>query len=272
VMEFPMPQSSAGAAEEQGRPTRLNQHAEMGRIAAGLAHEIKNPLSTLKLNLQLLQEDLAQLPGAEVSRNRAATLWRVADRLSQTLDDFLRYAGRIELRPQPVHINHLIQEMVDFLLPQAQASNVRIHTALTPDNPLCLIDPHLAKQALFNIMINGVQAMSVPAAGSVAPASVVVAPDAHTPSAPGGELIIRTHLTADSVCIDIADTGIGIPPATLEHIFEAYYSTKKGGTGLGLPIAQRIVEEHHGRIIVTSEPGQGTNFRVEFPLKPIPKP
>jgi signal transduction histidine kinase len=232
------------ARRESERNARLKHLAEMGKLAAGLAHELKNPLSTLKLNLQLLQEDLAQLPGAEASRNRAATLWRVADRLSQTLEDFLRYAGRIELHLQPVSINTVVQDLVDFLNPQAQAAEIRLHTSLSPADPVCPLDTHLIKQALFNLMINGIQAM-----------------------ANGGEMIIRTQPAGDMALVDIADTGMGIAKENLPRILDAYFTTKKGGTGLGLPIARRIVEEHHGHLTVTSEPGKGTNFRVELPIE-----
>lgn len=243
------PRAPRKARRESERVARLNQLAEMGKLAAGLAHELKNPLSTLKLNLQLLQEDLAQLPGAEASRNRAATLWKVADRLTQTLEDFLRYAGRLELHLQLVALNTLVQDLVDFLHPQAQAANVRVHTALSAANPLCHVDPHLIKQALFNLMINAVQAMP------------------H-----GGELIIRTQSGRNGAIVDIADTGVGITPENLERIFDAYFTTKKGGTGLGLPTARRIIEEHRGHLTVTSEPGQGTNFRVELPLAAAQEP
>ena len=90
----------------------------MGKLAAGLAHELKNPLSTLKLNLQLMEEDLATLPGAQRSLLRLATLKKEADRLRHTLDDFLKFAGRIELRPETVSLNSVVEELVDFLLPQ----------------------------------------------------------------------------------------------------------------------------------------------------------
>jgi signal transduction histidine kinase len=228
---------------ENERLARLSQLAEMGKLAAGLAHELKNPLSTLKLNLQLLQEDLAQLPNAEASRNRAATLWKVADRLSQTLDGFLRYAGRIELHMERVELNTMVQDLVDFFLPQAQAMGVRIHTSLAPESPLCDLDPNYFKQAILNLILNAHQAM----------------PE-------GGDLIIRTHISKDCAFLDISDTGVGIPKESLERIFEAYYTTKKGGTGLGLPTTRRIIEEHHGHISVTSEPSKGTNFRIELPL------
>ncbi|MEI8197531.1 MAG: ATP-binding protein [Phycisphaerae bacterium] len=158
----------------------------------------------------------------------------------------------------PTALNTLLQDLVDFLEPQAQAGKIRIHTALAPENPICLLDPHLVKQALFNLLINAVQAMSVPTAEA----------SAQLP----GDLIIRTHLGRNHAIVDIADTGIGIPKENLKRIFDAYFTTKKGGTGLGLPTARRIVEEHHGHITVTSEPGRGTNFRIEFPLPAARKP
>src|SRR6476620_7967342 len=120
---------------ESDRIARLSQLAEMGKLAAGLAHELKNPLSTLKLNLQLMEEDLTVLPGAERSLLRVKTLKKEADRLRQTLDDFLRFAGRIELRLEPVSINLLVEELLDFVHPQAMANKVRVLTALAPEDP-----------------------------------------------------------------------------------------------------------------------------------------
>lgn len=231
------------ARREEDRLARQSQLAEMGKLAAGLAHELKNPLSTLKLNLQLLQEDLANVPGVESSRNRLVTLRKEADRLSATLNDFLRFAGRIELRAAPVELNALVQDLVDFFLPQARAANIRMHTSLAEENPFATIDSNLFKQALLNLMINAQQAM---------------------PN--GGDLIIRTHTNDDLAFVDVSDTGTGIPPENIDHIFDAYFTTKKGGTGLGLPTTRRIIEEHHGHIQVTSDPKTGTNFRIELPL------
>ncbi|MGC8623936.1 MAG: sensor histidine kinase [Phycisphaerae bacterium] len=234
--------SADTAAREHDRLARLEQLARLGELAGGLAHELKNPLSTIKLNLQLLQEDLAVLPGAETSRFRAGTLRKEVDRLSHTLDDFLRFAGRLELHTQPTRLNDLVRDLVDFFRPQAQAANVRLHASLCAEEPLCQLDPNLIKQALLNLMINGVQAMPG-----------------------GGDLIIRTHLDQQRVYLDVADTGSGVTPASAVHLFEAYYTTKKGGTGLGLATTRRIVEEHRGHISFTSEPGKGTNFRLDLP-------
>jgi signal transduction histidine kinase len=233
---------------EMERVARLNQLAEMGKLAAGLAHELKNPLSTLKLNLQLLEEDLATLPGAQRSLNRLGTLKKEADRLRQTLDDFLRYAGRIELRLETVPLNTIVEELIDFILPQAQAARVRVLTSLTPDDPKCRLDVNLFKQALLNLLLNAIQAMP------------------STPTRQGGELFVRTLMAKDCAILYVSDTGVGITHENLPHIFDAYFTTKKGGTGLGLPTTRRIIEEHNGHIAVTSEIGRGTSFRVDLPL------
>ena len=234
---------SAADAREHERLARLHQLATLGELAGGLAHELKNPLSTVKLNLQLLQEDLSGKPGLETSRARTATLRKEVDRLAETLDDFLRFAGRLELHPVPTPINRMVQEMVDFFQPQAYAAGVRLHASLSAENPLCRLDCNLFKQALLNLLLNALQAMPG-----------------------GGDLIIRTHVDSASVFVDISDTGVGISPQVMPHLFEAYFTTKKGGTGLGLATTRRIIEEHQGHVHVTSEPGRGTNFRLELPM------
>jgi len=135
-----------------------------------------------------------------------------------------------------------VQDLIDFVFPQAQAAQVRIHASLAPENPVCPVDEELMKQAILNLLLNAQQAM----------------PD-------GGDLIVRTHVTPESAILDISDTGAGILPENMEKIFDAYFTTKKGGTGLGLPTTRRIIEEHGGHIVVTSESGKGTNFRCELP-------
>jgi signal transduction histidine kinase len=267
----PRSRRSSGAPRrlrrEQDRLARLDQLAEMGKLAAGLAHELKNPLSTLKLNLQLLEEDLAALSPAAAgdartrSLARIATLKKEADRLRHTLDDFLRFAGRIELRTSPVPLNRVVEELIDFIHPQAQASKIRVLTALAPENPVCPLDENLFKQALLNLLLNAIQAMP---------------PECCKER--GAELLVRTLISRKSIggapggegkaILYVSDTGIGIAPENLEHIFDAYFTTKKGGTGLGLPTTRRIIEEHHGLITVQSEPNRGTSFRVELPLAP----
>ena len=155
----------------------------------------------------------------------------------------MKFAGRIELRKQPESLNGLVEDLIGFIHAQAPASKVRIHTAPTPENPLCNLDANLFKQAILNLMLNGIQA-----------------------DAGGGDLVVRTLAEKGTAILYISDTGVGIPAENMPHIFDAYFTTKKGGTKLGLPTTRRIIEEHDGHIVVESEPGRGTSFRVDLPL------
>ena len=223
--------------------------AELGTLTGGLAHEIKNPLSTVQLNLQLLQEDLPV--GDQVYariNNRLNLVQRETSRLRDILDDFLRYAGKLELDRQPVDLNLVLEELVDFFTPQAQVNRVQARWKPSAQPVIVNGDPKLIKQAVLNLMLNAVQAMT----GKSGPK--------------GGELILAARRDETEAVIDVIDTGGGIPPDALHSIFDAYYSTKKGGTGLGLAMALRIVQEHGGRITVTSEVGKGSNFQVHLPF------
>ena len=236
----------------QQRAFRAERLAELGALTGGLAHELKNPLSTVQLNLQLLREDLNPrvLGEPQYGRliNRLATVQRETGRLRDILDDFLRYAGRIELEKRPVDLQQLFEELVDFFAPQAQIQRVqlRVRPCRPEDGKLVVpLDDRLIKQAVLNLMINALQAM----------------PEQ------GGEIILSACREASRARIEVADTGVGIAPETLNKIFDAYYSTKKGGTGLGLAITKRIAEEHGGRVTAHSEVGKGSVFTIEVPAR-----
>lgn len=237
--------------------------AELANLTGGLAHEIRNPLSTLKVNLQLLSEEWRDVsePGAEAVARRSLAkidhLRTEVDRLQDILDDFLAYIGRQEFHAERVDINELVDDMVVFFRPQAVSKNVQVLTTL-PSRPLeCDVDVTKLKQALLNLFVNAQQAM----------------PD-------GGELMVRTSAVAqcetDDVdlvpdqpthaCIEVIDTGSGISPDVVDRIFEPYFSTKKQGTGLGLPTTRRIVNAHGGEMEVHADPDQGSRFVIRLPL------
>lgn len=219
--------------------------AELGTLTAGLAHEIKNPLSTVQLNLQLLSEDLhSDRTAAPRSLNRLATVQREASRLREILDDFLRYAGRLEPELQSVNMTELINDLVDFFYPQAQAAKVQIRFHPTPQPVMAQVDPRLIKQALLNLMLNATQAMTG-----------------------GGELILNLSQSDDQIMIDITDTGPGIAPEEQQKIFDAYFSKRRGGVGLGLAMTRRIVQLHNGQITLSSELGKGTRFTLNLPVE-----
>ena len=228
------------------RTRHAERLAELGTLTGGLAHEIKNPLSTVQLNLQLLEEDLrADHPTQTRVLNRLATVRNETARLRETLDDFLRYAGRLELDRKPTELNGLLEELVDFFTPQAQVQRVQLRLKKSDEPVVAWVDPKLVKQAVLNLMLNACQAMPG-----------------------GGELMLAVSRNGSSdALVDVIDTGPGISPETAERIFQAYYSTKKGGTGLGLPMSKRIAQEHGGDLSVRSEPGRGSDFTLRLPIK-----
>lgn len=237
------------------QPQLAEQIVELAALTGGLAHEIRNPLSTLKVNLQLLDEDWRHVESpdpsrptdpqeiARRSRRRIETLLKEAGRLEQILQDFLQYIGRRDHAPAGHDLNAIVTELADFYRPQATAGGIELNLEPAAGPVVCMVDVNGIKQTLLNLLINAQQAM----------------PD-------GGKMRIRVCAEPDGRGrIDVIDTGPGIPTDQQEHVFRAYYSTKKGGTGLGLATAQRIVREHGGEIRLQSTPGQGACFTVILP-------
>ena len=221
------------------------QYAEIAVLAGQLAHEIKNPLSTISLNVELLAEDFAQAetPRERRSVDRLARVQRECRRLQELLNDFLNFA-----RAQPrdlgeYDLNQLLEELLDFYRPQAQESRIEIVRLLDRNLPSVRIDRQQIRAALLNLILNAQQAMPR-----------------------GGRLEVRTRATQHGLALDLIDTGVGMDAKTLERIFEPFFSTKTGGSGLGLPTARKIIEAHGGRITVQSEPGRGTQFTIELPV------
>jgi len=223
---------------------------ELGKLTGELAHEIKNPLSTIKINLKLTAEELerSNLDKTDQRFTRAlrkiAVIQKETDRLERILDGFLRYVGRTELQLASVDVNSLISDMIDFYSPQAHSHSIIIRQQLYDKPLVCKADESMLKQAILNLFINARQAMS-----------------------DGGELLIRTDRRRKDAVIQISDTGSGIAPDKLPHIFDAYYSSRPQGSGLGLATAKKIVEAHNGTITVDSEPGKGTSFTIRLPIQ-----
>lgn len=252
------------------RAQAAERMAEIGSMTGGLAHEIKNPLSTIGLNAQLLAESIqdSPLPAEEKTRlvNRIGTLRRETERLKGILADFLEFAGQIRLDPKPADINTLVSDLCDFYTPEAERTGTRLRLDLTPGPLSARVDARRIKQCVLNLMLNAVQAMSPP--------SSAASPNDQTARAPGapirGELILRTVKRtvdrAEFVEIHVIDTGPGIAPDVASRIFNPYFSTKAGGSGLGLPTARRLIEAHGGRIDLFSEPGKGSDFVIVLPV------
>jgi signal transduction histidine kinase len=225
--------------------------AELGRLSGGLAHEIKNPLSTINVNLRLLAEDIARFDDEEHRRwlRRLHGVQEESDRLRSILDDFLRYAGKHEISLAEHDLRTIVGELIDFFAPQADDAHVLIRSSLPEQPVLCLLDEKLIKQALLNLMINAMQAMDS-----------------------GGELLIKVSALRDHAILEVIDTGKGISREDIGRVFEVYYSTKKRGTGLGLPTTRRIILEHGGTIRLESEIGKGTRFIISLPMNAAKPP
>lgn len=248
----------ARVTEAERRARAAERLAEVGAMTGGLAHEIKNPLSTIGLNAQLLAEGLDELNGVDPEgkqrlTRRLSSLRREVERLRGILSDFLAFAGEIRLDLAEADINRVVDELCDFFLPQAQQQGVQLRTDLSPTPLPGRIDAPQLKQAVLNLLLNAVQAMA----------------QGQGPR----ELILRTQREVDRQgrvfnVLHVIDTGPGIDPEVLPRIFTPYFTTKSGGTGLGLPTARRLVEAHGGRIDVHTEKGRGTDFVVRLPVSP----
>lgn len=223
----------------------MDQYAEMAHLAGALAHEIRNPLSTIRLNMALLAEDLEQLhsPSQQRARKRVDVVQRECQRLQDLLDDFLNYARVRRLNLEPSDLNHQITDILEFFAPEAAEAGIDVETYLDPELPAVMLDREAFRGALLNLILNAKQAM----------------PD-------GGQLVVRTSSKGDHVLIFIIDTGCGVDDQTALQMFEAFFSTKPGGSGLGLPTTAKIIEAHGGRISVQSEVGHGTQFTIELPV------
>jgi len=242
----------ARAAER--RAVEAQQLAELGTMSSGLAHEIKNPLSTVVLNAQLLREDILDAPldtdqSAGMVR-RVDALVRETDRLRDILTDFLQYAGRMKVDRERIDLREVAVDLVDFLHAQAAQSGIRLLLSPPPEQPVSVdADRGLLKQAALNLMLNAMQAMgSAPRADGAA-----------------HELMLRIEDDHGRARLHVIDTGPGVQPDRIDGIFLPYVTTKTGGTGLGLPVARRIAREHGGDVKVHSEPGRGSDFTIELP-------
>src|SRR5262245_11058222 len=232
--------STPDAAYEELRA----RHAELAALAGSLAHEIKNPLSVIRMNMDLLGEDFAdpQTPKERRALAKIEMVSRQCTRLENLLNDFLRFNKVSQLELTLGSLNEQIQRVLDLFSAQADESHIEVIRYLDADLPSIRLNPEPLQAALVNLVKNALEAMS-----------------------DGGQLTARTRVTRQGVALDLIDTGVGMDERTAMKMFDAFYTTKSGGSGLGLPTARRIIEAHGGRIGVHSEVGVGTQFTLEFP-------
>jgi two-component system NtrC family sensor kinase len=229
------------------RLLRSERLAAIGQLAAQITHEIRNPLNAIGLNLELLEEDIQQLPNAaEGIAVLQATLDEV-ERLTLITEEYLRFARLPPPRLESADINPILSDTMEFLSSELLERNIEWELELAPSLPLINVDVQQLRQALLNLLRNAMQA-------------------ATSDTGRDGELFVSTHLLENGVEIVIRDNGPGIPQEIQEEIFDPFYSTKEEGTGLGLPLTQQIIVGHGGSIVCDSENGLGTSFVMVFPM------
>ena len=214
--------------------------AALGRLMAGVAHEVKNPLNAMTIHLELLKRKLGENAAVEKHVNVISSEIR---RLDEVILGFLKFARPDELKLQPVQLATVVSDVITTVKPEANRFNVAIKVDCAPTLPEINADPGMLRQALLNLALNACQAMPQ-----------------------GGTLRVACRSTSRrKVEIDIEDTGVGIPPEDLSRIFDLYFTTKEKGSGIGLSMVYRIVQLHDGDVEVQSTPGSGTRFRLIFP-------
>jgi two-component system sensor histidine kinase HydH len=212
-------------------------------VAAGIAHEVRNPLNALQINLRILEQELREVLH-DPSLHVFVVLGKIADEL-RSLDDFvtefLRYARPPKLKTEAVRIGTLLSDLATFIAPECAKKGATL--SVRAGDGTIQADSFQLKHALLNLVLNALQA---------------------TPR--GGTITIESGESGKNLAIEVHDTGEGIPSEILDRVFEVFFTTREGGTGLGLPIAQRIVEEHGGTLEVSSRAGKGTTLKILLPL------
>jgi signal transduction histidine kinase len=221
--------------------------APLEAIAAGIAHEVRNPLNALQINLSILAQELS-----EIVPDRGSHVFEVIGKIAnelRSLDDFvtefLRYAGPPRLKPDAVVVRALLEDLETFITPECARKGVSLALDASAGPERIVADGFQLKHALLNLVLNAVQA---------------------TPA--GGAIAIETGGDARALAIAVRDSGEGMPPDVVPRVFDAFFTTREGGTGLGLPIARRIVEAHGGTLTIESREGSGTLARLSLPLGP----
>jgi PAS domain S-box-containing protein len=216
--------------------------AALGRITAGVAHEVKNPLNSMRLWLENLKESLPpEKDGA--SQQAVQVLDKEIDRLDMVVKRFLDFTRPMDVRLEATQLSELLKEVLELARPQLQKANIQLAQLLPIDVPPVYVDRALLKQAVLNLVLNAAEAM---------------------PN--GGQLRLVLSRRGEMAEIAVGDTGKGIPLENRQKIFQLFFTTRPGGSGIGLASTFRIVQLHNGSIDFTSEVGRGTTFRIELPL------
>jgi signal transduction histidine kinase len=224
--------------EEQLR--RADRLSALGELSAGMAHEIRNPLGSIKGAVEILKDDYRP---DEAKYEFIQILQKETDRLNHIVQEFLGFARPKQPEFQFADLNKAIESVLTLTAQEAKKAGVKVDKRLDPSIGKRSLDAGLLKQAFLNLILNAIQAMPG-----------------------GGVLSVESGLRGDAIEVTIGDTGIGISEENRKKLFSPFFTTKKNGTGLGLAITYRIIQNHRGTIDVKSEQGKGTMFTVKIPI------
>jgi signal transduction histidine kinase len=219
---------------------RMERLASLGRLSAGIAHEIRNPLTGVSLLLDELHDRLLNQPADQTLIRRSL---QEIERLEGLVGELLNFASSPQGRLEPGDVGEVLRDTLFLVKKQCQRAGVELVEEMDATFPSFPLDRDKLKQAFLNLLSNALEAMSA-----------------------GGTLTVTAHVAEDGVRVSIRDTGEGIPADRLPLIFEPFYTSKEEGTGLGLSITHNIISDHGGRIEVSSCPGEGSVFSLCFPL------
>jgi signal transduction histidine kinase len=224
------------------RLVQAERLATVGRFASQIAHEIRNPLNSISLNVELLEDELPA--SNEEARTLIRSVLKELDRLNDIVSEYLQFSRFPKPHLRRGHVDDVVREVAqNFKLPASASAKVNIEVALIPATPEVWLDDRLLRQVLENLVRNGVEAIEE-----------------------SGAVRIETDVLDRFVVIRVKDTGAGIPVEAQAKLFEPFFTTKAHGTGLGLATAQQIVFEHNGHLLVESQPGRGATFSVLLPI------
>ena len=235
--------SMARAVEERERElVRSERLAAVGKMAAMITHEVRNPLSSIGLNTELLDEELV---GASAeAKQLLGSIHREVDRLTAITEEYLAFARLPKPKIAKESVNKLVEALADFVREDLAAKKVRLAVELAPTDPNALIDAAQLRQCLVNLVRNASEAVNAKG---------------------GGKVTLRTRRNDHRVIIEVEDDGTGIAADHLPRLFDPFFSTKESGSGLGLALTQQIVKDHGGDVSVDSSVGKGTTFKVSVP-------
>jgi len=228
----------------QARLAHHEKIAALGRVAAQVAHEVKNPLTGLLLYSTHLRNKLAGRALGEELR-LAERVVETINHLTNTVNQIMNFARPLSLELREADVNEVVTNVLQLLDPQLSAGGVEKHVCLHDGGLRARLDESSFRSALTNLILNASQAMHG-----------------------GGRLTVTTRRAADSLVVEVSDTGVGMSEEQMRNVFEAFYTTKSQGLGLGMPYAKKVVEQHGGRISVESRAGEGTTVRVYLPDAP----